>query len=192
MIDDLTRLDSDELLHLALDASQKEQPAKAIEYLKRAAEISPDNADVRYMLGAEHAQIGMYERAMEDMAAALQINPELDTARFQLGLLYLTSKRVVEAIDVWQPLDRLGEDNSLYLFKTGLIHLAQDEFNPCLEYLRRGIANNSFNLALNNDMQRIIDEVTPLAAAQDSDAPPPRGEEPTGHLFLNAYTGQQN
>lgn len=191
MIDDLTRLDGDELLHLALDASQKEQPAKAIEYLKRAAEISPDNAEVRYMLGAEHAQIGMYERAMEDMAAALAIAPELDTARFQLGLLHLTSKHLPEALDIWQPLDRLGEDHPLYLFKTGLLHLAKDEFGRCVEYLRRGIANNTFNQALNTDMQRVLDEAAPLAA-QDGGVQAADGDEPAGHLFLNAYTGKPN
>jgi tetratricopeptide (TPR) repeat protein len=187
-----TELDSQELLHLAIEASDKQQRAHAIEYLKRAKELDPNNAEIHHMLGAEHAQIGLFDRAIEDMSHALQLNPELDTARFQLGLLYLTSKRPTEANEIWQPLDQLDHEHSFYLLKTGLMHLARDEFKQCLSFLRRGIAANSFNAPLNKDMQRIIDDVLKVHPDDATpDASSTAGTNTPQHHLISAYTDKK-
>lgn len=187
-----SRLDADELLHLALDASQKNQHEQTLGYLKQAIEIDPKNAKVHYLLGAEHAQIGMYDRAVEDMTRAVQLDPGLVTAHFQLGLLHITSGRVAEAVKAWKPLDTLGNDNPLFLFKTGMEHLARDEFDRCVECLTKGIALNKANEALNNDMRRIIDEVKGLTSKPAAAAVPATKEKPAkapepGHVLLSAY-----
>jgi tetratricopeptide (TPR) repeat protein len=174
------RLDDQELLHLALRASDQNRHEEAISYLKRALDISPDNAKAHYMLGAEHAEIGLYDRAAEEMAKAVKLDPTLVTAQFQLGLLHITSARVKEAEETWKPLDKLGPNNPFYLFKTGMLHLARDEFDACIETLEKGIKLNQQNAALNNDMRRVIDDVkakfppgagtgTPAAAPEDKD-----------------------
>lgn len=182
-------MDSEELLHLALAASGQDRGEQAIGYLKRALDLSPRDANIHYLLGAEHAQIGMYDRAISDMTAALELNPALDTARFQLGLLYLTSMRVPEAITTWQPLDQLGSGHPFYLFKTGLISLANDDFTTCVKLLEQGIAANNINLVLNADMQRVIDQVKAQTPSADSSGQHQQGkpETPASHLFLSAY-----
>ena len=101
-------LDAEELLHLAIQASQADRHDQAITYLKRAQAKAPENANIAYFLGAEHAQIGLYQRAMEEMAQALELNPALHTARFQLGLLYLTSGLAAPATEALGPLTALG------------------------------------------------------------------------------------
>ena len=187
---DPSRLDGDELLHLALQASQKGESENAIEYLKRALEVSSNKAIVHYLLGAEYAQIGMHDRAIQEMGSAISQDPSLLAAQFQLGLLHLVNAHVSDAISSWQSLDKLGEDNPFFLFKTGLIHLANDEFDKCLTYLRQGIATNTSNPALNQDMQLIIDQVTsshnpPVPESiklNDSD------QQASGHVFISAYT----
>lgn len=177
-------LDADELLHLAIQASQIDRHDQAITYLKRAAQKAPENADIAYFLGAEHAQIGLYERAMEEMAHALELNPDLHTARFQLALLYLTSGRVEATTETLGPLAALGEEDYFYWFAQGLGHLIRDEFSDCKRTLEQGIALNQSNQALNNDMQRILeaikDKVDPAAPA----AQPAAGG---GNLWLSAY-----
>jgi Flp pilus assembly protein TadD len=186
-----TRLDVDELLHLAIRASQQNQHEQTINYLKQALELAPDNGKVHYMLGAEHAEIGLYDRAVEDMTNAVKLDPGLTTAHFQLGLLHITSGRVDEAIKAWKPLDALGKENPLYLFKSGMIHLARDEFDACVQSLTRGIALNTFNEALNKDMQRIIDEVKARGgqqAAKSTAVPTAKPQKPSGsHVLLSAY-----
>jgi len=152
-------LDTDELFHLAIAASKANKHKEAIEYLKQAQAQDPANAKVVYMLGAMHAQIGLYDRAASEMAKALEIDPTNDAARFQLGLLHATSGRPAEAEETWAALDALSKDHFLYLFKTGLVHLMKDQFEKCVDYLKQGIKANTFNDPLNRDMEKTLHRV---------------------------------
>lgn len=185
------QLDSDELLHLALLANQDGKHEEAIGSLKRALALAPEDARLHYMLGAEHAQIGMYDRAVDEMQRAVDLDPALETAHFQLGLLHITSGRVDQATQAWKPLDRLGAEHPLYLFKTGLLHLAKDEFTDCDRHLRRGIAANKTNAALNNDMEKVLKEVearlSPAATAATTEQPGARQRAVPKHVLLSAY-----
>ncbi|SRR6266446_2909251 len=153
------RLDVDELLQLALQASKENRNEQSITYLKRALDLKPREGRLHYMLAAEHAQMGLYDRAAEEMAKAVELDSSLVTAHFQLGLLHLTSGRVAQAESAWRPLDKLGPDHFLHLFKTGMLHLARDEFKECKSCLERGIKANNFNEALNVDMRRVLQDV---------------------------------
>ncbi len=184
-----SRLDVDELLHLAIHASQQNRHEDTMNYLKQALEIAPENAKVHYLLGAEHAEIGLYDRAVTDMEKAVKFDPSLVTAHFQLGLLHVTAGRVDQAVKAWKPLDALGQENPLYLFKTGLEQLVRDQFDSCIDSLSRGIKLNTMNEALNKDMQRIIDDVKARqqqapAASTKSDKPK---STPASHVLLSAY-----
>ncbi len=58
------------------------------------------------------------------MARSLELDPDLTTARFQLGLLHLTAVKIEAADEVWKGLDALGGDNPLHVLhgkKIGLI-----------------------------------------------------------------------
>jgi hypothetical protein len=187
-----TALDIEELLQLAWAASDKGQPDQAITLLKRAIEAAPTDARCHYMLGAEYAQIGMFDRAGEQMASAIALDPGLHAARFQLGLLQLSSRQLELAQQTWAGLDVLGTDHPFVLFKSGLLHLACDEFSECLACLRRGIERNDFNAPLNVDMQRVIDETEPLASSSASAAAVAEPADGHGHLFINAYTQRLN
>ena len=187
-----TRLDAEELLHLAVAASDRNESDRAIDLLKQAIEIDPNEARAHYMLGAEHAQIGLFDRAIADMSRAVEIDGELDAARFQLGLLQLTSRQPQLAEQTWQPLDRLGDDHFYVLFKSGLLALARDDFAVTLNLLRRGQAANTVNEPLNRDMQRIVAQVEQLTGAATAPAAPAStSAEESGHVLLNAYTGRQ-
>lgn len=199
MNENATQLDAEELLHFAIRASQNKQNEKAILYLKHAITQAPDNAKLHYFLGAQHAEIGMYDRAVEEMSKAVEIDPSLETAHFQLGLLHATSTRVSEAEQAWQALDRLGETHPLYLFKTGLLHLTRDEFDAARSHLAKGIELNQLNPELNRDMLRILNDIEKVAPQDGSTAkatdssPETHSEEQatpsTGgnHIFLSAY-----
>lgn len=185
-------LDADELLHLAIAASDRDQTDQAIALLKRAIEADPGNAKAYHLLGAEHAQIGMFERAIEDMRRALELDAGQSAARFQLGLLLLTSRQPQAAEEVWRGLEPLGADHFYVLFKTGLLHLARDEFAQCVRCLQAGIAANTALAPLNVDMQRILDQAQALMAGQaGADATAPGDEPAANHLLLNAYSGQR-
>lgn len=195
MTDQTTELNADELMHLALYATEHDSPEKAIVHLKKLLNMDPDHAKARYLLGALHAQIGLHDQAAEEMAHALKLEPDLHTARFQLGLLHITSGKTAEAEEVWRDQDVLGERDPLYLFKKGMLHLVRDEFDQCVEALKEGIELNTFNEDLNNDMRRVLGDAEkamqgrPAALNEAKEGAPDANGQ---HMLLSIYERKDN
>ena len=190
MLNEISHLDAEELLHLSIKAMQSNNHDTAITYLKRTIELEPSNAQAHYLLAAEYAEIGMYDRAADGMKHALELNPNLPTTRFQLGLLHITSGNVEMARETWEALSELGDENPLYLFKEGLLKLAEDNFLECDQLLRKGIANNDVNKALNQDMERILNNIkdkVETPAAEVEEPVEELEEQPASHAFLSKY-----
>ncbi len=198
----LSMLDQAELLQLALNASAAGDSGSAISYLKEATARPDATAPSHYILGAEYAQIKMYDRAVAEMEAALAIDHGLSIARFQLGLLWLTMGNAERSTNVLTPLNELGDQHPLCLFSRGLIHLMRDEFADVLQCLQKGIAiglnTDIENQALNRDMQKIIHQVELLSAnsgtanmknEEDNSA---AEEGDSQHILLSVYTGNEN
>jgi tetratricopeptide (TPR) repeat protein len=176
-----TTLTVSDLIGLAIGAAARNENEQAIELCKRALEVSPRASQAHYLLGAQYAQIGMFERAMDEIRTALEIQPELHEARFQLGLLLLTEARVPEAIDAWHDLEELPETYSLRQFQQGLRQMAEDRFVEAISSLEAGMAMNRTNAALNADMARVIEEMR--RAGEDPPLPGPAAP----HILLTAY-----
>ncbi len=190
-------LDESEMLHLALHAMGNDHHEESMRLLKRTLHAYPSSARARYLLGAEHAQIGMYDRAVAEMAEAVKLDPGLDVAHFQLGLLHVTAGRVHEAQAAWVPLDRLPADNPLRLFKSAMLHLVRDEFAACAEDLRAGIAHNRTNKPLNDDMRRLLADVEKQQPENRRTADPgtsaaPRIPPPNKRMLLSTYDRNQD
>ncbi|MEJ1964234.1 MAG: hypothetical protein WDO56_22885 [Gammaproteobacteria bacterium] len=126
--------------------------------LQAAVRNDPLNAELRYLLGAELAEGGEPEHAIVELATAVELKPALHTARFQLGLLHLTLARPAECLAAWKPLDAAEGEPSLKLFKHGMEALIRDDFQQCIDLLKRGIAVNNTNLPLNRDMAMVVDK----------------------------------
>ena len=188
----LAMLDQGELFQLALNASNAGQSATALAYLKEAVGRDDAPAKAHYLLGAEYAQIGMYERAVDLMTSALALDPGLSVTRVQLGLLWLTAADVERAASVLAPLSALPESDPLFHFGAGLCHLINNRGAEAQLRLEQGIALNTANLPLNSDMRHILDEIgrlgsgTPVTCAP---APGAQANEEGQHVLLSAYTG---
>jgi len=191
----LSLLDQTELLQLSIEASTKGDSGLAIAYLKEAVARPDGTAVAHYMLGAEYAQIKLYDRAVGEMEAALALDPALAIARLQLGLLWLTSGVGERAEQVFGPLAELPESDPLRHFGAGLCALIKDQFDDALRQLGDGIALNSTNAPLNGDMQRLIDEIVRVRAEGQAAVVAPAAEpakaaaEDSQHVLLSAYTG---
>ena len=185
-----SELDGDELLHLALKASEEQKTDEAIKFLKNLLEKKPNNGKAWYFLGALHAEIGLYDRAIIEMEKAVKLDADLYAAHFQLGLLYITSGRVEESINAWKPLDILGPESPLNLFRSGLINLANDNFDQCIVDLTKGIALNTSNKPMNKDMQGIIElakSALEKKATESSQVDRDDKKNKNHHIFLTAY-----
>lgn len=141
-----------------------------LEQIRAAVAQDPRNAELRYLLGAELAQQKEYDEAVVEMSAAIELDPQLHFARFQLGLLYLTMARPANSMATWAPLESLDENAALKYFKRGLEALIRDDFNTCVGLLRQGIQLNTQNAPLNRDMTLVIERVGDAAAAKPAEA----------------------
>ncbi|WP_123237687.1 tetratricopeptide repeat protein [Pseudomethylobacillus aquaticus] len=179
-------LTQDELLHLAIEATRRGEHGAAISYLKEGVSRFPEDGKLAYVLGAEFAQIGLYDKAESEMARAIELAPELHTASFQLGLLQMTMGKVTEAKASWAKLDVLPERHALYLFKTGLEHLAAEQYGEARRLLDQGIAANDFSPELTRDMENVmagLPEAVETAVANSADVT----ASESGHVWLSAY-----
>ncbi|HZV63597.1 MAG TPA: hypothetical protein VFG03_01630 [Telluria sp.] len=184
----LSLLDQTELLQLATGASAGGDSGAAIGYLKEAVSRPDAIGAAHYLLGAEYAQIGLYERASGAMEAAIALDPALSVARLQLGLLWLSGGAPDKADLALAPLDDLSVDDPMRLFGRGLRHLIKDEFDDATACLQAGIAANTANAPLNGDMQRIVEQIARVRAGGAlPDAAPPVAAE-AHQMLLSAYT----
>ena len=140
-----------------------------------SADQALSEAQKQYLAGADLAQGGHYEEAVVQIEKALALDPDLHTARLQLGLLLLTMGQAHRSLDVWQLLDRLPGDSYLRLFRDGMAALIRDDFPECLRLLRNGIETNTENAPLNGDMQILIRKVLETTSeTADGDGTTPR------------------
>jgi tetratricopeptide (TPR) repeat protein len=167
-------LDADELLHLALDASRLGRTEEAIVTLKRALELAPNDARSHYVLGSLYTQIRLIDRAVKHLQNAVVFDPSMESAHFQLGWIYWNAGDIKAATEAWKAFDAAGKEHPLFLFKTGLLHLAKQEYAECEKHLRQGISINNTHPQLNNDMayllKQVSDYMTMHKAASTSEA----------------------
>ena len=158
--------------------------------LRQAVATNPGSSHFLYLLGAELAQLGRYDDATSALTSAVAIDPSLHTARLQLGLLHLTLGQSERSVAVLASLDALPAENPLRHFKDGLHALAADQLDECVAALRRGIALNHTNAALNDDMTRIITRIEELPSAHAVDTPrmsAPAETTPAKRTDFNLY-----
>lgn len=182
MIPNKTAFDHEEYLHLAIEAVRRGDHGAALAYLKEGAANHPQDARIAYMLGAEYAQIGLNDRAEAEMARAIEVEPSLHTARFQLGLLQMTQAKAVEASATWQGLNALPDGHALRLFRDGLEALAADRFDEARQYIEAGTSANDFSPELNRDMDNLLTRIPVQTRVEDGEAP-----DSSNHVWLNAY-----
>lgn len=144
------------------------------------------DARLHFLKGSLLAGMRRYEEAHVFMQRAVERAPGYAIARFQLGFLEMTSGDYPAARTTWAPLLDLPAEDPLLLFVMGLEQLAKDSVPEGIELLRQGIARNTDNPPLNNDMQLIIDKTLEEAGARPAD------DEPTTatHLLLQRYANK--
>jgi hypothetical protein len=118
----------------------------------------PRDPRLHFLKGSLLVGLKRFVGAHLAMSRALEIAPDYELARFQLGFFELTSGEADAAFRTWAPLDSLAPGSWMRLFVEGLRALAEDRLADCVTALRTGIAANSENLPLNADMELIIAE----------------------------------
>ncbi len=142
--------------------------------------VYANDARLPFLQGSVLAGLGRFTEAHAAMAKAVQIAPGYTVARFQLGLLELSSGDAAAARATWQPLQSLPSDNPLHVFTRGLDRMIDDDFPAAISLLEQGIALNTELPPMNRDMVLLIDRMREKTGT----APLPADEDGSGVHFL--------
>ena len=159
--------------------------AKGLALTERLLASYGRDPQLQFLHGSLLASAQRYGEARQAMQRALDIAPDYAIARFQLGLLALSSGDAAAAEATLRPLEALPPDHPLRLFAEGLQHMAADEFPEAIACLEAGQARNGQIPAINRDMQLLIDEMR-ARMAEPTQEPT---AEPTSsvHFLLQQY-----
>jgi tetratricopeptide (TPR) repeat protein len=146
----------------------------------------PSDPRLHFLYGSLLAAGGRYEEARMSMRQSVELAPDYEIARFQLGLLELSSGDAAAADLTLEPLAAGHSEAALPLFARGLRHLARDELVAAADLLRRGIASNRDHPLVSRDMELII------ARIEEGGAEPEKKGEPVSaaHLLLQEYAAK--
>ncbi len=162
-------LDAEEYLHLAIHAGSVGEHHACIAYLKEVLQRQPGNGKAIYLLAVQHAELGLFARAVSGMKAALSIDPTLEVARFQLGLLLLDGRRAAEAKEHFSRLTS-SSDDELRTCCEAMVALADDNPGVAREKLSMALSLKSGNRALAKLMQHLLERISGKSAAAADDA----------------------
>lgn len=176
-------LDSEEYLHLAIHATQNQQHHAALDYLHKCLEQEPNNAKATFLLAAEYAELGLRKRSILCMTRALELDPELEMARYQLGLLHVQEGNVEESQEIWAHLAEFSQEPAIRLVSQGLAMIESD-YQMGLTYVKQATEAETTNGFLKSSIEAIHRN---LAEAGSMPAAPPLGAETSRVLFLDAY-----
>lgn len=183
----------DALMAEGLAASRRDDVDGALSAWRRATSVAPQSALPHYLMGAEFAQARRLGEAEAAFANAVVLQPELETARYQLGLLQFSSGRAAVAMVTWEPLFRLAEDHPIRRFVDGFAALAADDFQTALRHFSVGTDANRGNQPMNADIAQVVLAIRHVLSSQSAAAQAPvpaAGEE--GHVLLAAYRRQSS
>lgn len=177
-------LDAEEYLHLAINATQHQQHHAALEYLHKSLDLKPENANAIFLLAAEHAELGLLDRAIQEMLQALELEPNLEFARYQLALLYTQVGDIQAGLKVWGYLGEHASDNAIKLVAQGL-SIIDDDYARGLALVEKAADSEITNQFLKSSIDNIRNNlITPGPVPTQ---PQTTTSEATHTLFLNAY-----
>jgi len=158
----LTQLCNPSALETLVESIATDDCATAMRHLDNALAHWPTDARLHFLRASLLAETQHFDEAATAFAAALAHDPALHIARFQLGLLLLSSSHTEAALRIWTPLDALEPTDPLLLFRHGLSALVGERYADAIDLLRQGIRVNKAFPPLNSDMQRVIDRAAAL------------------------------
>lgn len=180
-------LDVDEILALSVAAISDGRQAEALALLKHLHARDPANDRCLHLIAAQHAQIGLKDRAETEFRALLQRSPGYAIARFQYGQLLMGQDRCADASDVLGPL--LVQEDDLARYSRALVSAGDGNLSESVNWLDAGLALLQSNDALATDMRALRDRLA--ASIEQSSGLPANHPETPAPMFLTGY-GRSN
>ncbi len=112
---------------------------EALTYLLHATELSPQNAELQYELGALYRQLDQYTRAIDHLEIAIRQKPDFIDAYNQLGIVYFDQQKYEEALTIFNATTQLEPTNPYHYFNLGVAQKVLKDYKA---------AHSTFRIAL--------------------------------------------
>jgi len=176
-------LDKEELFALAIAAGGANMHADAMVLLKTILDRDPGNTNATYLLAAQHAQLGMVDRAEHGFKQVVELASSLPVARFQYGQLLMVQGRNEEAASVLAPI--LSQVDDLGAYARALNAAGEDRIQDSLRELDKGLELPQSIPALTIDMRRLREQLGGVTAQVASEVV--AINETPAAMFLTGY-----
>ncbi|MBN1621707.1 MAG: tetratricopeptide repeat protein [Endomicrobiales bacterium] len=103
------------LTRLSFYYSAMKNVSRAIKYLKKVAEIEPDNPNSYYLLGLAYFDMKKYKSAEKNFLKAIELKPDFEEIYFHLGVLYDSWGRFDKAVSKFEKVISLNPENATAL-----------------------------------------------------------------------------
>lgn len=167
MNEETTQISVDTILKEVILLIQNSEHEMAISVLEKARHKILDCAEIHYLLGAEYAETGQMDAAIEQMKHAVKLKPTMHTAIIQLVLAQLVNFDEAGAYDT---LMLLTEDapQEFICIKKALICLFENQLSEASLLLNQAIELNQTNEALNLDLTKLISNIKQASENESS------------------------
>ncbi|AMO24178.1 hypothetical protein GCM10027034_16320 [Ramlibacter solisilvae] len=145
-----------ELLDAGMAASRANDSTRALSLFAQAGATAPGWALPHFLSGSEYAALGQWAEAEVELANAVLLEPGLEIARYQLGLLQFSSGRSSAALVTWQPLAASVDSPWLADFVQAFAALAQDDFPQAKACFGSGLRRDGVNPAVASDIEKVL------------------------------------
>lgn len=179
-------LDSEEYLHLAINATQNNQHHAALEYLHKSLELTPENPVATFLLAAEHAELGLYARAIQGMEKTIELDPNIEMAFYQLALLYLQQGMLEKCPPLWKHLQNGSQEPCVKLFAEGMLLLDEDR-ESAIALIKQAAETPTTNTFLQKSIESIRNNIIATTSNADRTTTTDDGADNIHALFLNVY-----
>jgi tetratricopeptide (TPR) repeat protein len=152
----MQNLDLDELLQFAHYASTHYRADDAIQYLKEALRLSPNNAHLYLLLGAEYSRVALYNRAVNSYEYATEIEPKMHIARFRKAMLFYSSGMQEHALESLEKLLELDKESAFLYFAKGLQAAVINKNEKAIELFKAGLAKETEFPEIYEEIQQLI------------------------------------
>ena len=151
--------DAEEYFPLALHASALGDHHASMTYLEEVLRREPANARAIYLRAVQHAELGLTQRAVAGIKRALMLEPDLELARFQLGLLLLLDVHEPAQAKCYLERLRISPDRMLRAYAQAMIAVVNNEPALARQQLAIGIAQSSPDAPLSTLMRRLFERL---------------------------------
>jgi len=151
--------DAEEYFHLALHASALGDHHACMTYLEEVLQKEPANARAIYLRAVQHAELGLTQRAIAGIKRALIIEPDLELARFQLGLLLLFDINEPTEAKCYLERLRISQDRALRAYAEAMIAVVDNEPALARQHLAIALSESSPDAPLAALMRRVFERL---------------------------------